>query len=120
MGREELVRCYREADALFLHLKDVPMFKRTIPSKIFEYVSTGKPVVYGVEGVAKKILKDELGCEYSFSPGNSQELKKTLNKLLEDFRTEKVSGGDMETLKRKYLRSRLSKRFVDISEGLVR
>ncbi|MBN2829520.1 MAG: glycosyltransferase family 4 protein, partial [Candidatus Cloacimonetes bacterium] len=48
--RQEVLSKYLNADILFVHLKDIPMFKKTIPSKIFEYVASGKPVVYGLNG----------------------------------------------------------------------
>ena len=52
--RNELLKFYDKTDILFLQLKDIKMFEKTIPSKIFEYLASQKPIIYGVEGVAKK------------------------------------------------------------------
>ena len=76
-SRKDLVEDYQNADAFFVHLKQIPMYKKTIPSKIFEYVATKKPVVYGLQGVAKDIM-DELNGGYSFEPGNVKSLEAAL------------------------------------------
>ncbi|MGL5623437.1 glycosyltransferase family 4 protein, partial [Cetobacterium sp.] len=58
LPREELLYKYLEADILFLQLKNIKMFQKTIPSKIFEYMATGKPIIYGLEGIGKQILEN--------------------------------------------------------------
>ena len=42
LPRVELIKYYKKTDAFFVHLKDIDMFKKTIPSKMFEYIATGK------------------------------------------------------------------------------
>lgn len=56
MPREALLAEYREADVLFLHLNDLPAFDKVLPSKLFEYLATGKPVLAGVAGHAADFL----------------------------------------------------------------
>ena len=46
-------------DVLFLHLNDYSAFRKVIPSKIFEYAATGKPIVAGVSGYAAEFLRHE-------------------------------------------------------------
>ncbi|WP_244534436.1 glycosyltransferase family 4 protein [Halomonas caseinilytica] len=46
--RDRLLEEYHASDVLFLHLNDMPCFERVIPSKIFEYAATGKPIWAGV------------------------------------------------------------------------
>tara|TARA_B100000925_G_C22002900_1_gene472176 strand:- start:546 stop:1724 length:1179 start_codon:yes stop_codon:yes gene_type:complete len=63
--RERLVDFYDESDILFLHLDDVEAFRKVLPSKLFEYGSSGKPIVAGVEGYAKTFCNENFGdgCE---------------------------------------------------------
>jgi len=56
VGREELIRFYRQSDYLFLHLNDRVAFEKVLPSKIFEYAATGKPIIAGVSGFARKFV----------------------------------------------------------------
>jgi len=68
--RSELLDYYQKADILFLHLKDVPAFKRVLPSKIFEYTALGKPVVAGISGYSAKFLQDNVHYAQIFHPGD--------------------------------------------------
>ena len=44
------------ADVLLVHLKDTPLFRITLPSKIQAYMASGKPVLLGVGGDAADII----------------------------------------------------------------
>ena len=69
VGREDLLTLYRESDILFLHLNDYPAFLKVLPSKLFEYAATGKPIVAGVAGYPALFLKD-LPRVVTFQPSN--------------------------------------------------
>ena len=45
------------ADVLLVHLKDTPLFRMTIPSKLQAYIAVGKPILMGVKGDAAKIIQ---------------------------------------------------------------
>ena len=60
VNRQELIEEYLKADILFLHLNDYPAFKKVLPSKIFEYAATGKPILAGVSGYAADFIESEL------------------------------------------------------------
>lgn len=66
--RERLIAEYQQADILFLHLNDYPAFKRVLPSKIFEYAVTGKPILAGVPGYAAQFVQTELQGAWLFPP----------------------------------------------------
>lgn len=61
MGRDALLDEYGDADVLFLHLNDLPAFDKVLPSKLFEYLATGKPVLAGVAGHAAAFLASQPG-----------------------------------------------------------
>lgn len=68
--RSELMKKYSEADILFLHLNDYDAFKKVLPSKLFEYGATGKPILAGVSGYAADFCSKELINIAVFRPGN--------------------------------------------------
>jgi len=70
VGRSELLNYYQNADVLFLHLNDVPAFRRVLPSKIFEYAALGKPVVAGISGYSAKFVQDNVPYAQLFQPGD--------------------------------------------------
>lgn len=57
VDRHALLPLYLQSDVLFLHLNDYPAFRRVLPSKLFEYAATGKPVLAGVAGHAAEFLR---------------------------------------------------------------
>jgi glycosyltransferase involved in cell wall biosynthesis len=71
VGRSELVEYYKNADILFLHLNDVPAFRRVLPSKIFEYAALGRPIVAGLNGYSAQFLKEHIPYACLFEPGDS-------------------------------------------------
>lgn len=68
--RSELIGYYQEADILFLHLNDIPAFRRVLPSKIFEYAAFGKPIIAGISGYSAKFMRDNVPHAIVFDPGN--------------------------------------------------
>lgn len=79
VGRDELLMYYKETDYLFLHLNDYDAFKKVLPSKIFEYAATGKPIIAGVGGYAKEFLEKYVDGKFVFDPCDVKELTDFLN-----------------------------------------
>jgi glycosyltransferase involved in cell wall biosynthesis len=46
------------ADILLVTLRDIPLFTTFIPSKMFEYLAAGRPVIGAVAGEAAQILRE--------------------------------------------------------------
>ena len=69
VDRQKLLNYYRGADILFLHLDDVPAFKRVLPSKLFEYAVMGKPIVAGVEGYPSEFVRNHIPHSLIFKSG---------------------------------------------------
>jgi glycosyltransferase involved in cell wall biosynthesis len=62
--RHKLFKEYKKADILFIHLNDADSFKKVLPSKIFEYAATGKPILAGVRGYPANFLKNNVKILY--------------------------------------------------------
>jgi len=80
--REELYVHYRDADILFLHLNDHAAFRKVLPSKIFEYAATGKPMLAGVAGFAAEFLASEVKGVAVFPPCDVPGMVESLDRLL--------------------------------------
>ena len=114
--RNELLKFYDETDILFLQLKDIKMFEKTIPSKIFEYLASQKPIIYGVEGVAKKILMEEFNRKYYFKANDIKNLEEVLDLVIQDIESENYLKPDTKKLKNNYSRKILSEKYADLIE----
>jgi glycosyltransferase involved in cell wall biosynthesis len=62
VSRKDLLSLYRDSDILLLHLNDYPAFRKVLPSKLFEYAVTGKPIIAGVAGYAALFLQQVPGA----------------------------------------------------------
>lgn len=104
-NREKIIEEYKHADILFLHLNNYAAFKKVIPSKIFEYASTGKPIWAGVSGYAKSFLDNEVINSWTFEPSD-------LNSALLKFNEIKDSWSDRTEFISKYDRKRIQQQLV--------
>ncbi|MFG0392586.1 glycosyltransferase family 4 protein [Pseudomonas monteilii] len=66
--RKELLSLYQSCDVLFLHLNDYKSFHRVLPSKLFEYAATGKPIWAGANGYAAEFINKEVHNAAVFQP----------------------------------------------------
>ena len=70
------------ADICLVPLRDVPLFSAFIPSKMFECLAAGKPVVGAVAGEAAQILREAGACVVP--PGDSAALAAAVRALAAD------------------------------------
>ena len=66
--QKELLKIYQNADALFLHLDRNSALEKVIPSKIFEYGASGKPIIAGLGGFPKKFFENRIAGFFPFDP----------------------------------------------------
>ena len=74
MNREDLIRMYKTADFLFLHLNNYRAFEKVLPSKIFDYGAFDVPIIAGVAGFARRFIQEHLPNSIFFEPNNPDEL----------------------------------------------
>jgi glycosyltransferase involved in cell wall biosynthesis len=79
--RQQLLNEYARADILFLHLNDIEAFRKVLPSKLFEYGATGKPIWAGLSGHAAEFAKNELEGSAIFEPCNIDSALAALEQL---------------------------------------
>ena len=111
--RDEMINEYKKADILFLHLNNYNAFKKVLPSKIFEYAATGKPIWAGVDGYAKKFLNHEVVGSWVFEPSN-------LCSAIKSFKLIKNSWSDRELFIKKYDRNNIQENLVDDILSIVK
>ena len=79
--RSNLLEIYRESDALLITLNNKDAFSRVIPSKIFEYAATNKPIFGTLHGFSLEFVKNELDSQFVVSSDNYLGLRNSLNNL---------------------------------------
>jgi glycosyltransferase involved in cell wall biosynthesis len=79
---EQVPALLAAADVCLVPLRDVPLFSSFIPSKLFEYLAAGRPVVGAVAGEAAQILR-EAGAQV-VPPGDGAALARAIDALAAD------------------------------------
>ncbi|WP_374244445.1 glycosyltransferase family 4 protein [Zoogloea sp.] len=73
VSKDEVARYWSLLDVSIIHLRKTELFTTVIPSKLFECMGMGLPVLHGVEGESAGIVRDsDVGIV--FEPENSDEL----------------------------------------------
>jgi len=81
--KDEVARYWSLLDASIIHLKRSDLFRSVIPSKLFECMGMGIPVLHGVEGESAAIVERER-VGVVFEPENAEELCRQLRELADD------------------------------------
>lgn len=80
VSKDEVVRYWSLLDVSIIHLKKTDLFTTVIPSKLFECMGMGLPVLHGVEGESANIVKDTQ-AGIVFEPENAAELVEHMKRL---------------------------------------
>lgn len=99
------------ADVLLVHLKDDPLFRITIPSKIQAYLAVGRPILVGVRGDAADLVR-VAGAGIDCEPENPESISEEVEKL---YRMPRSLLDEMGDNGRRYYQKELS-----LSVGVIR
>lgn len=111
--KEDVPRYWSLLDTSIIHLKNNALFETVIPSKMFECMGMGIPILHGVAGESADIVKNE-GVGLVFEPENTSDLVEKLKSLKND---EKLHSGFSSACLRaapKYDRQELALNMLDI------
>ena len=90
---QEIININQIISANFIHLKKSDIFKKVIPSKIFESMAMKKTIILGVEGEAENIINHSK-CGLVIEPDNEDSLISAIDFLnnIKDLETMKAYG----------------------------
>ncbi len=112
--RDEILKFYETTTVLYAQLDE--HFKTAMPSKLYEYASTGLPILYGGVGEAVKFV-DRLENAVSILP-NRPELVREAIMIMKEKKYE-ISKKNREIVKENFIRERQSAKLVDVIEKLI-
>lgn len=100
-------------DVYIVPLKKLDLFKGAIPSKLFEPLAMGKPILLGVEGEAKELFIEEGKAGLFFEPENANELAERILILLKNLPMCVELGVNGKTyVKRNFDRQQIHQKFL--------
>lgn len=117
--RERLLGFYRASDVSLVPLRRLEIFRKVLPSKLFELMGVGCPVICGVEGEAARLVAAaESGV--CIEPENEDALFDAINRLRADPELRKQLGDNgRQFVKANYLRSALAEKYLSVISQVV-
>ncbi|WP_453960828.1 glycosyltransferase family 4 protein [Amorphus suaedae] len=83
VSKDEVARYWSLIDVSVIHLRKTELFTTVIPSKLFECLGMGIPVLHGVAGESAEIVERE-GVGLVFEPENAGALVAGLRRMADD------------------------------------
>ena len=111
--KEQVARYWSVLDVSVIHLRRTELFTTVIPSKLFECMGMGIPVLHGVAGESAEIVRTEgVGCV--FEPENAEQLADLLRRLQEDPGTLTTYSQNCRNSAGRYDRTALALKMLDV------
>jgi glycosyltransferase involved in cell wall biosynthesis len=117
--KDEVALWYGLADAGLVPLRDVPLFDTFIPSKMFELMAAGVPIVASVRGEAREILERSGGALVG-DPEDAEAIATSVRALHGDVALRARMAAEGRTfVEAEYTRTRLGRTYLDILRGWI-
>jgi hypothetical protein len=114
VGKDEVRDYYRAADVCLVPLRDIAIFDSFIPSKMFEMMAMGRPIVASVRGEAADIL-ERSGGAIVVGPEKHEEIAAAILKLRHDRNLAAELGRrGSEFVRAHYSRESLAARYLQV------
>jgi colanic acid biosynthesis glycosyl transferase WcaI len=117
---EEMPRLYALADLLLVHLRDDPLFRITIPHKVFAYMASAKPVLVAANGDAAEVVASAR-AGLSCPPSNPQAMADAVRRFCGMSKSERRLLGEnaRRAACQSYARGPLTAQIAAMLEGVV-
>ncbi len=108
--RGDIGKYYAVADCGIVPLRNVRVFERALPSKLFDYMSVDLPILAGLKGEAK-VLLEETNTGICFEPDSVTDLREKVSYLYENPEVfKKMSCNGYKTVKEKFYRKDIAEK----------
>ena len=112
--KAEMIKIIHDVDAAIIPLKKLDLFKGAIPSKIFENLIMGKPIILGVDGEAKELFIEKGKCGLYYEPENNKDLADKIVKLYSSPELyKKISENAMNYVTNNFSREKIADDFIN-------
>ncbi|MFN0073160.1 MAG: glycosyltransferase family 4 protein [Chloroflexota bacterium] len=110
---------YAASDVCLVPLRDVPIFETFVPSKLFEILAMGRPIIGSVRGEAQSIL-ERSGGALLIPPEDPTALVAAIDALRHDpARRAAMGRSGRAFLETNYSHASLARRYLEVLQGLI-
>lgn len=119
VGKADVPGLYAAADVCLVPLRDVPLFDAFVPSKLFEVLAAGRPIIGAVRGEAREILVRSGGA-LLVDPERGDQLAAAVNRLRADAALRAELGRRGRAFAEQYYdRDVLAARYLEVLRDVV-
>lgn len=120
MNENDLIKVISIANVLYLSLKKDSILNSTIPSKLQNYLASGKPIIASVSGEAKNIIK-ESECGLTCIPQNEKNLAETIIAIskLSDERLNEMGKNGLKFFIEHYHPNKINEKLANHIKNLI-
>ncbi len=119
VSRPDVRRYYALADVCLVPLRNIPLFETFIPSKMFEIMAMGRPIVASVRGEAADILSRSKGA-LVVEPEDSCAIAQALLQLYQQKAQAEVLGQQgRQFVVNNYSRQLLASKYLDVLQAAI-
>jgi len=117
--KEVIVDYVAASDVCTAVLKKIDTFKTVYPNKVFDYMSAARPVIVGIDGVARKLVEDANAGLY-VEPEDSEAFAAAVLKMKADPEVCQTYGANgLSFVTRNFARDILAARYIDLLRDKV-
>ena len=119
LPKSDMKHVLASSNALLIHLKPCDLFSTVIPSKIFEAMAMGRPIIMGVDGQAREIVAaSESGLD--MERGSAESLIENVTRLADDKELAgRLSRSARPFVSKHYTRDVLAAQYLRILNSVV-
>ena len=112
--KDEMPAIWAATDASLILLRKDDLFRKVLPSKMFEAMAMARPIILGVEGEARQLL-DDAGAGIAITPESASELAAAVVRLADDpALAARFGQSGLAHVRENYDRSTLALRYLDV------
>lgn len=112
---DEIQKIYEDSDILYAQLKKE--YSGAMPSKLYEYLTTGKFIIYGGLKQAKNFLAS-FDNNVVIQPDSPTDLVEAIQTAINTESYKRISLNNIDLIKKKYIRDNTCLNYVEIIKGL--
>ena len=118
--KEELPEYYAASDMVLVTLRDLPLFKCVIPSKIFEIMAMAKPILISVKGESQNLVVEKANAGIPVTPEDSQDLARRIIQVYENKKLAITLGENgRKFVKRYFDRNKLADKYLELVQDIL-
>nr|WP_281285211.1 glycosyltransferase family 4 protein [Alkalicoccus halolimnae] len=116
--KDRISAFYSSSDISLIPLRNIELFKSFIPSKMFEIMACGVPIVASLEGESADILSESKAASV-VQPENAEEIKQAILKLKHDRNLYiQMQENGPKFVEQNYSRKKLAEQYLEIMRDI--